>query len=255
VREDRPAPPRVPRRGAPVSRRLVPINYTTQRALRALEVLAFVPSGASEVAAALAVHPRTARRTLATLTSDGYLERSGAPRAVYRPTVRLLALASQLAERLPLVIHGREVVRRLADELGVGVALAVPSYEQVLKRRRTPGTFCRRRPPPSASHCSPNAPLGGTAWGCRDLPSSLAGRLRSRRQSDTNPSRSPRWGSMASPVVRRAFSPPSSLRLVRSPARSPNAPARGDGGGCRARSPYSEEDNEVPRATLQRPRG
>ncbi|HEX8104569.1 MAG TPA: helix-turn-helix domain-containing protein [Solirubrobacteraceae bacterium] len=124
--------------GAPQSRfalnRLPPtgINYAAQRALEALEVLAFTPLGASGVAATLGIHPRTARRLLGTLTCAGYVERWYVRPAVHRPTVRLLALAAQIAARLPLVAHGHVVVSELAAELGAGAALAVPSYEHVL---------------------------------------------------------------------------------------------------------------------------
>jgi DNA-binding IclR family transcriptional regulator len=48
------------------------------------------------------------------------------------PTVRLPALAAQLARRLPLVRHGEHAVRELHDATGLTACLAVPSYGDVI---------------------------------------------------------------------------------------------------------------------------
>ena len=109
-----------------------PPNYTAQRTLRVLELLAFAPASAPTVGAAVGIHSRTARRLLKTLASEGYVTFSRRVGSVYLPTVRLLALAAQLAERLPLVREGHAVVADLATECGSAVALAVPSYEHVV---------------------------------------------------------------------------------------------------------------------------
>jgi DNA-binding IclR family transcriptional regulator len=46
--------------------------------------------------------------------------------------VRLLAMAAQLAPRLPLVPHGRDAVLRLEAVTGFGAYVAVPAYADVL---------------------------------------------------------------------------------------------------------------------------
>jgi len=84
----------------------VEINYTAERVLRALEVIALRPSTAPAVADVIGVHPRTARRILRTLAKERYVEqrpRCGRRTHAYEPTVRLLAMAAQLASRLELV--------------------------------------------------------------------------------------------------------------------------------------------------------
>jgi DNA-binding IclR family transcriptional regulator len=121
----RPAPP------APCE-----INYTAQRALRAIEVIAFKPSSATQVAAALGVHARTARRILATLCHEHYAEHQfssgGRRRSVYMATVRLLALLAQTAPRLPLVEHGRHVALALHEATGLDATVTMPAYTDVL---------------------------------------------------------------------------------------------------------------------------
>jgi DNA-binding IclR family transcriptional regulator len=111
------------------------VNYTAERVLHALEVIVFAPSSPPQVAAAIGVHARTARRMLRTLAKERYVERRGGRgRAAhaYLPTVRLLALAAQLAPRLPLVEHGRRVTCELHDATGLTAYLAIPSYGDVL---------------------------------------------------------------------------------------------------------------------------
>ena len=110
-------------------------NYTAERVLRALEVIVLCPTSAPAVAAALGVHPRTARRILQTLTKERYVERRGGRgRAAhaYQPTVRLLALAAKLAPRLPLVENGRRAVRELEEQSELTAYLAIPCYSDVL---------------------------------------------------------------------------------------------------------------------------
>ena len=56
-----------------------------------------------QVAAELQVHPRTARRLLNRMVHDGWLMRRDGARPTYTPTMRIVALAAQLAQRAPLV--------------------------------------------------------------------------------------------------------------------------------------------------------
>ncbi|HEX7298882.1 MAG TPA: hypothetical protein VF257_07725 [Solirubrobacteraceae bacterium] len=83
----------------------------------------------------MGIHDRTARRLLQALEEEGYLQRGHGnyrQRATYVPTARLLALAGQLAARLPLVTHGADAVDRLTRRTGLGAYLVVPSYGDVL---------------------------------------------------------------------------------------------------------------------------
>lgn len=102
------------------------------RTMQAMEVLAFQPLSAAQLAAALQVHPRTARRLLARLVEDGWVSRSVGRRRTYAPTLRLVALAAQLAERAPLARAAAPVVSRLYEETGAVAHLAIPSYTSAL---------------------------------------------------------------------------------------------------------------------------
>ena len=106
--------------------------FFVSRTMQAIEVLAFQPCSAPEVAGALQVHPRTARRLLNKLVADGWLTRSDGRRRTYAPTMRIVALAAQLAERDPLARAARPVVTRLHDETGLVAHLAIPSYRSAL---------------------------------------------------------------------------------------------------------------------------
>lgn len=113
--------------------------FFASRSMQALEVLAFGPSTASRVAAELQVHPRTARRLLNRMVSDGWLTRRDGPRPTYTPTMRIVALAAQLAHRAPLVKHAMELSRDLQASTGNAVHLAVPSYRSALRLVRATG--------------------------------------------------------------------------------------------------------------------
>jgi len=109
-----------------------PESWYATRTLRALELLAFKPSSASEVAHALQVHPRTARRLLGRLLEDGYVTRTEGERRIYSPTMRLVALAGQVVERSELARLAASTVERLHRETGLAAHLTVPSYQSVL---------------------------------------------------------------------------------------------------------------------------
>jgi IclR family acetate operon transcriptional repressor len=100
--------------------------------MQALEVLAFQPLSAPQVAAALQVHPRTARRLLNRLREEGYLSRTEDARRLYAPTMRVVALAGQIVERSRLATRAVPVVAALHDETGAVAHLAIPSYRSVL---------------------------------------------------------------------------------------------------------------------------
>jgi DNA-binding IclR family transcriptional regulator len=98
------------------------------RTMRALELLAFQPLSAPQLAAALETHPRTARRLLARLHEEGYLTRTDDARRLYTPTLRVVALAGQIVERSPLARYATPYVARLHEQTGAAAHLAVPSY-------------------------------------------------------------------------------------------------------------------------------
>jgi IclR family acetate operon transcriptional repressor len=113
--------------------------FFASRSMQALEVLAFGPSTATRVADELQVHPRTARRLLNRMVHDGWLIRRDGPRPTYTPTMRIVALAAQLAQRAPLVRHAHELAADLHARTGEAVHLAVPSYRSALRLVRANG--------------------------------------------------------------------------------------------------------------------
>jgi DNA-binding IclR family transcriptional regulator len=97
-----------------------------------LELLAFAPLSAPQLAAAMGAHPRTARRVLARLTEEGYLTRDDDARRKYQPTMRLVALAAQVIENSTMARRARPYVTLLHERTGVAAHLVVPSYQQVV---------------------------------------------------------------------------------------------------------------------------
>lgn len=106
--------------------------FFVSRTMQAMEVLAFQPSSAPQVAGALQVHPRTARRLLNRLVHDGWVTRTEGQRRTYAPTMRIVALAAHLAERSPLALAAQPVVTRLHAETGAVAQLLIPSYRSAL---------------------------------------------------------------------------------------------------------------------------
>ena len=106
--------------------------FFVSRTMQAMEVLTFQPSSAPQVAGVLRIHPRTARRLLNRLVHDGWATRTEGRRRTYAPTLRIVALAAQLAERSPLAQAAQPVVSRLHAATGTTVHLVVPSYRSVL---------------------------------------------------------------------------------------------------------------------------
>jgi IclR family acetate operon transcriptional repressor len=113
--------------------------FFASRAMQALEILAFGPATVTQVANELQVHSRTARRLLNRMVHDGWLIRRDGPRPTYTPTMRIVALAAQLAQRTPLVEHALEVAVDLHGRTGEAVHLAIPSYRSALRLVRASG--------------------------------------------------------------------------------------------------------------------
>jgi IclR family transcriptional regulator, KDG regulon repressor len=107
-------------------------SWHVARTLRALEVLALGPHSAAEIADALMIHPRTARRLLGRLVEEGYLTRTQGPRRKYVSTLRLVAVAGQVVESTEVVQAAEPYLTRLHDETGAAAHLSVPSLLAVL---------------------------------------------------------------------------------------------------------------------------
>ncbi len=102
------------------------------RTMQALELLAFGPLSAPQLAAALDAHPRTARRLLGRLEQEGYLTRTQDSRRLYAPTMRIVALASQVVDHAELPRFAVPYVSRLRALSAADVHFVVPSYRSVV---------------------------------------------------------------------------------------------------------------------------
>jgi DNA-binding IclR family transcriptional regulator len=70
-------------------------GYFVTRTVGALELLADAPRSTREIAESLAIHPRTARRMLARLVDEGYVNPPPAPRTGYSLAPRFSTLAAR----------------------------------------------------------------------------------------------------------------------------------------------------------------
>src|SRR5687768_11710729 len=113
---------------ASLHERSAPEAWHVTRTLRALELLAMRPRSAPELADALGVHVRTARRVLKRLESEDYVVLRDDRRRRYRPTMRVVALAGQVVERAELPVTARPHVVALRQHLGGSCHLCVPSH-------------------------------------------------------------------------------------------------------------------------------
>jgi DNA-binding IclR family transcriptional regulator len=93
-----------------------------------MELLAVRPRSAPELAEALGVHVRTARRVLKRLDGEGYVMLTDDRRRRYRPTMRVVALAGQVVERAELPLTALPHVTALRRRLGASCHLCVPSH-------------------------------------------------------------------------------------------------------------------------------
>jgi DNA-binding IclR family transcriptional regulator len=93
-----------------------------------MELLAVRPRSAPELADALGVHVRTARRVLKRLDSEGYVALTDDRRRRYRPTMRVVALAGQVVQRAELPVTALPHVTALRERVGASCHLCVPSH-------------------------------------------------------------------------------------------------------------------------------
>ena len=109
-----------------------PDALAVKRTMEAIELLAFQPLSAPQVATAMRIHPRTARRLLNRLREEGYLSRSDDGQRLYSPTLRVVSLAGQIAARNRLVELAPDFIVRLAERTETHAQLSIPSYGSVL---------------------------------------------------------------------------------------------------------------------------
>jgi DNA-binding IclR family transcriptional regulator len=102
------------------------------RTMRALELLAYTPASAPQVADALGAHPRTVRRLLEQLAAEEYVVRGDDHRRRYRPTMRLVALAGQVLNNSELVQRARPYVALAQERTDAVAELVMPSYQSVV---------------------------------------------------------------------------------------------------------------------------
>ncbi|HEY6758202.1 MAG TPA: IclR family transcriptional regulator [Baekduia sp.] len=102
------------------------------RTMRVLELLAFTPLSAPQIASAMQAHPRTVRRVLERLVEEDYLTRTDDARRLYSPTMRLVALAGQVIGNSELARRGRPYVALAQERTGAVAHLVVPSYQEVV---------------------------------------------------------------------------------------------------------------------------
>ncbi len=102
------------------------------RTVQALELLALQALSARQVAAALQVDERTARRLLLRLQQEGWVTRTDDARRLYVPTMRIVAVAGQVVEHARLTRTAAPFVARLHEQTGAAAHLCVPSHRSVL---------------------------------------------------------------------------------------------------------------------------
>jgi IclR family acetate operon transcriptional repressor len=99
--------------------------------MQALELLTFNDLSCPQLAAALQIHLRTARRLLLRLASDGNIHQTSDSRRRYRATLRLAALGCQVIAHAELPRIGAPYVAALHAETGADAHLFIPSYRGV----------------------------------------------------------------------------------------------------------------------------
>jgi DNA-binding IclR family transcriptional regulator len=120
--------------------------YYASRTLQALELLTFNELSCPQVAAALEIHPRTARRLLLRLAADGYVEQTCDSRRRYRATLRLAALGCQVIAHAELPRVAAPHVAELHATSGAVAHLLIPSYRGVACVVHSDDA-CARQPP------------------------------------------------------------------------------------------------------------
>jgi IclR family transcriptional regulator, KDG regulon repressor len=97
------------------------------RTLVALDLLSHQPASPDELAAALGVHRRTARRLIDVMSGEGWVEPDlDDPRRI-RLSTRIISVAGEVLQRTDLVQSGGRYVRQLRDRLQESSHMSVPT--------------------------------------------------------------------------------------------------------------------------------
>lgn len=134
-----------------------PEAWHVTRTMRTIELLAVQPRSALEVADALGVHVRTARRLLNRLVVEGYVARAGARRRDFALTLKLLSVGEYAFEPTPLVREAVPVLAELSAATGLSAHLSVSSFRSALPIADEHGPGIGRRLPCHA--CAPGKAL------------------------------------------------------------------------------------------------
>ena len=106
-------------------------SWHVARTLRALELLSERPFSETDLAHELKVHPRTARRLLARLVTEGYVAQARLGTG-YTATLKVVTLAGRVIERTDLVRTAFPYVVALRNRTGEASHLSVPGEEKVI---------------------------------------------------------------------------------------------------------------------------
>ena len=186
--------------------------YFVTRTMRALELLAFGPVSVRQLAAALQIHERTARRMLGRLVDEEYVTRLDEPRRRYVLTLRVAALASQAVKRSELARAASPVVAVLHRQTGLTAHLVSPSYDCALchVHAAEDGTSTPRLRELVSAHCTAGGKTllaGRDCWRESLLSSPLRARCRGPGASSRRTGGSP-------PSCGRRRAPPSPSRTA-----------------------------------------
>jgi IclR family acetate operon transcriptional repressor len=111
-----------------------PEAWHVTRTLHALELLALRPRSAPELADALGVHVRTARRVIRRLEHEGYVCPSDTRGRRYGPTLRVVALAAKVVQSSRLTGAAVAHVEKLRGAVpGASCHLSVPCHLSALQ--------------------------------------------------------------------------------------------------------------------------
>ena len=98
------------------------------RTMEILELIAFTPKSAPQIATAMGAGPRTMLRVLRRLAEGEWVTCSDDARRLWSPTLRVVALAGWTLERSELTRLGRPYVALLHERTGAAAHLMAPSY-------------------------------------------------------------------------------------------------------------------------------
>ena len=134
--------------------------YAAMNTVRALELLAFGPLSAPQLATSLGVGVASARRLLKRLALEGFVTQERGHRRRYHVTLRLAALGRQMLDRSPLVQAAALCVAQLAQDTCCAAHLWIPGYDDqvvcavhadVRGGRQRSSVLCEVAPAPSSA--------------------------------------------------------------------------------------------------------